>query len=74
MPVQYLNISTHPDLATKLPQIISHLIACWTVFGQKGQFTLQLQDEDGLLGKDLVITPEKSILFFRRLPVQKGPD
>ena len=63
MPVPKINfkISVRPDLATSLLQILIpatiNSLVC-----QKGQFTLQLCLETGLLGKHLVITPRKSKL------------
>ena len=86
MPVQksILKIFARPDLATYLLQIL--IPATFdSLVCPKGQFTLQLYVlEDGLSGKYLVITPQKSKLknhhrnfclskqeVFRKLPVQK---
>ena len=85
MPVQnsYFKISARPDLATYLLQILIpatiNSLVC-----QKGQFNFSYVLKDGLLGKYLVITPQKSKLknhhrkfclskqeVLRKLPVQK---
>ena len=85
MPVQNnsFKISARPDLATYLLQILIPATIDSLVC-QKGQFTLQLVLEHGLLEKYLVIAPQKSKLknllrifclskqeVFRKLPVQK---
>ena len=85
MPVQNSNFKNfaRPDLTTYLFKILIpatfNSLVC-----QKGQFTLQPCPTDGLVGKYLVITPQKSKLknhhrnfclskqeVFRKLPVQK---
>ena len=61
MPVQNSNfkISARPDLATDLFQILipttMNCLVC-----QKGNIHFNYVVEDGLLGKYLVITPQKS--------------
>ena len=85
MPVQNSNfkISARPDLAINLLQILIpatiNSLVC-----QKGNLHFSYVIEDGLLGKYLVITTQKSKLknfqrnfclskqeVFRKLPVQK---
>ena len=83
MPVQNSNfkISDRPDLATNLLQI---LIPATIYCLKKGKIHFHYVLEDGLLGKYLVITPQKSKLknlhrnvclskqeVFRKLPGPK---
>ena len=86
MPVQNSNfkISSRPDLATNLLQIFIPA-TCNGLVCQKSNIHFSYVLEDGLIGKYLVITPQKSKLknhqrnnclslqeVFRTLPVQKS--
>ena len=86
MPVQNSNfkVSAHPDLTTDLLQILIPPAISNSKWVKKGNLHFSYVLEDGLLGKYLVITTQKSKLknlhrifclskqeVFRKLPVQK---